>query len=54
MLSAYYPVFYLNSFEYDRTKQKIEGIADLLRTDNKLYLELCRGLDGEDSRRLFV
>ena len=35
MLSAYYPVFYLNSFEYDRTKQKIEGIADLLRTDNK-------------------
>lgn len=53
MLSAYYPVFYLNSFEYDRTKQKIEGIADLLRTDN-LYLELCRGLDGEDSRRLFV
>ena len=28
-------LFYLNSFEYDRTKQKIEGIADLLRTDNK-------------------
>lgn len=58
MLSAYYPVFYLNSFEYDRTKQKIEGIADLLRTDNKkvriYYLELRRGLDGEDPRRLFV
>lgn len=35
MLSAYYPVFYLNSFEYDRTKQKIDGIADLLRADNK-------------------
>lgn len=35
MLSAYYPMFYLNSFEYDRTKQKIEGIADLLRADNK-------------------
>ena len=55
MLSAYYPVFYLNSFEYDRTKQKIEGIADLLRTDNKkVRIYLCRGLDGEDSRRLFV
>ena len=53
MLSAYYPVFYLNSFEYDRTKQKIEGIADLLRTDNK-KVELRRGLDGEDPRRLFV
>lgn len=26
MLSAYYPVFYLNSFEYDRTKQKIEEL----------------------------
>lgn len=36
MLSAYYPVFYLNSFEYDRTKQKIEGIADLLRTDKQI------------------
>lgn len=35
MLSAYYPVFYLNSFEYDRTKQKIEGIAELLRSEDK-------------------
>ena len=35
MLSAYYPVFYLNSFEYDRTKQKIEGIAELLRSGDK-------------------
>lgn len=35
MLSAYYPVFYLNSFEYDRTKQKIEGIANLLRLEDK-------------------
>jgi ATP-dependent 26S proteasome regulatory subunit len=27
MLKAYYPVFYLTSFEYDRTKQKLRGIA---------------------------
>jgi len=27
MLKAYYPVFYITSFEYDRTKQKIRGIA---------------------------
>ena len=26
MLKAYYPVLYLTSYEYDRTKQKIEGI----------------------------
>ena len=26
MLNAYYPVLYLTSFEYDRTKQKIDGI----------------------------
>ena len=27
MLKAYYPIIYLNSFEYDRTKQKIRGIV---------------------------
>lgn len=27
MLKAYYPVFYLTSYEYDRTKQKLRGIA---------------------------
>ena len=28
MLKAYYPVLYLTSFEYDRTKQKILGIVN--------------------------
>lgn len=35
MLNAYYPVLYLTSYEYDRTKQKIEGIVNILRTKNK-------------------
>ena len=35
MLNAYYPVLYLTSFEYDRTKQKIEGIINSLRSEKK-------------------
>lgn len=35
MLKAYYPVLYLTSYEYDRTKQKIEGIVSILRDENK-------------------
>lgn len=35
MLNAYYPVLYLTSYEYDRTKQKIEGIVNILRSENK-------------------
>lgn len=35
MLNAYYPVLYLTSFEYDRTKQKINGIINLLRSEKK-------------------
>lgn len=35
MLNAYYPVIYLTSFEYDRTKQKIDGIINSLRSDKK-------------------
>lgn len=35
MLNAYYPVLYLTSFEYDRTKQKIDGIIKSLRSENK-------------------
>ena len=35
MLKAYYPVLYLTSYEYDRTKQKIEGIVNILRSENK-------------------
>ena len=34
MLKAYYPVLYLTSFEYDRTKQKIQGIIKSLVSDN--------------------
>ena len=33
MIRAYYPVLYLNSYEYYRTKQKIKGIAELLRRE---------------------
>lgn len=33
MLNAYYPVLYLTSFEYNRTKQKINGIINSLRTE---------------------
>ena len=35
MLKAYYPVLYLTSYEYVRTKQKIEGIVNILRSENK-------------------
>lgn len=35
MLNAYYPVLYLTSFEYDRTKQKIVGIINSLQTEQK-------------------
>lgn len=35
MLKAYYPVLYLNSFEYDRTKQKIDGIINILKSEGK-------------------
>lgn len=35
MIRAYYPVMYLHSFEYYRTKQKIKGIVDILRREGK-------------------
>lgn len=35
MLNAYYPVLYLTSFEYERTKQKIYGIINSLRLEKK-------------------
>ncbi|QUB70816.1 AAA family ATPase [Prevotella multiformis] len=35
MLKAYYPVLYLTSFEYDRTKQKIEGIINILKSEGR-------------------
>lgn len=35
MLKAYYPILYLISFEYDRTKQKIDGIISSLRYEKR-------------------
>ena len=44
MLRAYYPIIYLTSFEYDRAKQKIKGIAKKLDKDYQLYEWNC--VDG--------
>lgn len=47
MLKAYYPVIYLVSFEYERTKQKISGIIKSMTEEGKsvnLYLWNC--VDG--------
>lgn len=35
MIRAFYPVLYLHTFEYDRTKQKINAIVELLRGEGK-------------------
>ena len=35
LIRAYYPVLYLHSYEYYRTKQKIKGIVELLRREGK-------------------
>ena len=35
MIRTYYPVLYLHSYEYYRTKQKIKGIVELLRREGK-------------------
>lgn len=35
MIRAYYPILYLHSYEYYRTKQKIKGIVELLRREGK-------------------
>jgi AAA+ superfamily predicted ATPase len=37
MLKAYYPILYLNTFEYDRTKQKIRGIIKTEKQDFDVY-----------------
>ena len=47
MLNAYYPVIYLLSYEYERTKQKVSGIINNLRESGKqvnLYYWNC--VDG--------
>jgi AAA+ superfamily predicted ATPase len=37
MLKAYYPVIYLNTYEYDRTKQKIRGIVKNSKPEYDVY-----------------
>ena len=46
MIRAYYPVLYLHSYEYYRTKQKIKGIVELLRREGKKvnYYQCVYGL----------
>lgn len=44
MLKAYYPVLYLTTFEYNRTKDKIKGIARDLKKDYTYYEWNC--VDG--------
>jgi len=44
MLKAYYPVLYLTTFEYDRTKQKLVGIAKNLNKNYQFYNWNC--VDG--------
>ena len=47
MLKAYYPVIYLTSFEYERTKQKIDGIITSLRSEqNNVRLYNWNCVDG--------
>lgn len=49
MLKAYYPVLYLTTFEYDRTKQKLRGIAKNLKKNYKFYEWNCvNGLAKRD------
>lgn len=50
MLKAYYPVIYLNTFEYHRTKNKIQGIAKSLNKNYKYYEWNC--VDGLGKRNL--
>jgi hypothetical protein len=50
MLKAYYPVIYLTSFEYDRTKQKIRGIAKSLNSNYNFFEWNC--VDGLVKRDL--
>jgi AAA+ superfamily predicted ATPase len=44
LLSAYYPVLYLTSFEYERTKQKIRTVVGDVTPQNHIYEWNC--VDG--------
>ena len=37
MLKAYYPVLYITTFEYDRTKQKIRSVAKNIGKEYKYF-----------------
>lgn len=50
MLKAYYPILYLTTFEYDRTKQKLRGVAKNLNKNFQLYEWNC--VDGLGKRDL--
>ena len=50
MLKAYYPVLYLTTFEYYRTKQKLRGIAKNLNKNYVFYEWNC--VDGLGKREL--
>lgn len=50
MLKAYYPVLYLTTFEYERTKQKIQSIVKTIGKDYLYYEWNCvDGLKKKDS-----
>ena len=50
MLKAYYPVLYLTTFEYDRTKQKIQSIVKSIGKEYLYYEWNCvDGLRKKDS-----
>ena len=50
MLKAYYPILYLTTFEYDRTKQKLRGVAKNLNKNYQFYEWNC--VDGLGKRDL--
>lgn len=50
MLKAYYPILYLTTFEYNRTKQKLRGVAKNLNKNFQFYEWNC--VDGLGQRDL--
>ena len=50
MLKAYYPILYLTTFEFDRTKQKLRGVAKNLSKNFQFYEWNC--VDGLGKRDL--
>lgn len=50
MLKAYYPVLYITTFEYDRTKQKLKNIVKSIGKEYKYYDWNC--VDGLTERNL--